>query len=255
MSRSLMIGLALVLLAGEATADNQSVGVTKDGLSWRERAAMNYAKKRLSHRFPTSQYQISVKPVLLRTPDNQARPVTGVRPIAVEARVRFNQKVSRFKRWKLALNPSARAQWYVSIKLGSEPAIVSRHSTTLLSKVRRTLAVGEALHDITHSRGVREGALSGLLGALAFPVSKVGTAAAVVWGFNQVVKGLKRRKVARNAALTDTVGWVKHSMTGGVKPTPIEAFDAYKKFLTTAKSGTHPGSMKSFLDRLALNGL
>jgi hypothetical protein len=238
------------------TAAKQKKKYPNDGMNWRERMAVKYMKKRLSREYPVKQYNIKCKPTLVQYPGNKQRPVTGQRPVSVDGKVTY--KKGQGNMWghvKLSMDSTARARWYVDVRKGALPAVVDKQSMTPLAKVRRALPLGEKLHDIVHSRGVRDGVITAGLGAAAAPVSGTASAGAVGWGVLQMYQGVERRGEARRIAVDRTASWAKESIAKGITPSAAEAYGTYRQYLQAQKPGTAPGSMGKFLDGLAVHGL
>ena len=202
---------------------------------------------------------------MVQTRGNAARPISGQRPVTLNAVVEM-KKVPKekgvIKRTKSFFSRAwhrmmhRKSQWSIQVTEGPiEEEAVEKVSTTLIARIGRRLPIGEKVHDFVHSRGVRTGAAAGAIGALASSWNLPVAFAAVGWAAIEVQKGLENREVARRKATEGAVRWAQESIDAGITPTPAEAFSAYKYFVDQVKTGTTAGTMTRFMDRLAIHGL
>jgi hypothetical protein len=242
--------------AGSAQAATSTRKHPNDGMNYRERMAVNYMKQRLRGTYPAKQYSLKVTPTLVQYPGNKQRPITGNRPVEVDVRLKMKKGTGgALTRLRHNMSAASKSRYFVDVRKGALPAVLEQQSMTTGARLRRKLPVGEKVHDVLHSQGVRSGAITGVLGAALSEISLPAALAAVSYGAVEMYKGVNRRTAARGSAVDKTATWARQSMANGVTPSAAEAFSTYKQYLQERKPGTHPGPFDGFLDRLATQGL
>lgn len=235
------------------------------GISNREREAMIFLASRLKSEYSPDKYEVRVSPKLVQTRGNSARPISGQRPVLLNAFIELKEPAKEKGFWKGVKRVFDRtwhkmahrkSQWSIQVTEGSvDEEAVERVATTLFARLKRRLPINERVHDFVHSRGVRTGAAAGAIGAIASSWNLPVAFAAVGWAVVEVKQGLENREVARQKATEGAVRWAQESIDRGVTPTPAETFSAYKYFVDQVKTGTTAGTMSRFMDRLAVHGL
>jgi hypothetical protein len=226
------------------------------GLTGREHIAVNFIEKRLSDRYPPAAHQVAVHPSLVQEQGNKERPISGNRPITVEARVSMKKEAGNIlQRAATRLGRDAHSLFYVQVEEGKEPQILANLSLKPLTRAARRLGLGEKIHDVVNSTGVRQGLVAGGLGAFLANVNLPAALAAISYASVEAYKGIERRNQARSKVMVQTVDWAKRSMEQGVTPTVGEAFSTYKELLEVEKPGTCTPSIETFLHQLAIQGL
>ncbi|MFH1129842.1 MAG: hypothetical protein V1754_00815 [Pseudomonadota bacterium] len=263
--KSQVLGISIAALVcicssqSQAQQREQRVRARVVGMTQAEKKATELVVNRLRLKYDSARYDITARPILIQNRGNSARPITGNRPLVIEAQVTMkNLPRTKIRRFLHRFRPDAHARWYVQNPADKTRTVVEGANMGLIARLGRVLPLREKLHDILKSNGARSGAglaaagfASGLFGG---PVGDVAGLGFVLLAGREISKGLERRNEARKSAVAETAKWAKESMgqqQGAVTPTPDEAFEFYKSALETTKPGTHPGGMESFLDRLA----
>jgi hypothetical protein len=232
-----------------------------DGMNWRERLAVDFMAARLKTQYPVGRFQIDVRPDLQQNPGNPLRPITGIRPVAVVAKISLSKGGSTFfERLFHALNPKSHVKDYVVVEKKKLPAVLdASESMTAVARAYRAFPIAEKLRDMAASKGFRHGLVTAGVGSLAaFTAGTVGVVAglgAVAYAAIEMSKGLQRREAARLEAVKATAEWARESIKEGMTPTLAESFSTYKDILSKQNFGTYDGGLEKFADRLASEGL